>query len=244
MGIISLRAVTRKYVSDTFSRKVLSNADLELEEGVFSVVCGPSGSGKSTLLNLMGAIDRPDEGSVNLCGAEVADMSQRALARFRNLNIGFVFQSFHLLPVLTAAENVAWPLYFRGVSRTKRMKAAREHLSMVGLADHAGKIPGRLSGGQRQRVAIARALVGAPAIVLADEPTASLDRNTALKIMDLIAGLAIEKKATIICATHDPLVIERASQIIYLRDGKPCMDGQSEKRSGRGNAGYALSFRP
>ena len=221
MELISLRAVTRRYVSETLSQTVLCQADIDIAEGNLTAICGPSGSGKSTLLNLIGALDRPDEGTVHVCGAEITAMPQRLLAGFRNGKIGFVFQSFHLLPVLTAAENVAWPLYFRGVARRERMQTAREYLSLVGLADHADKIPGRLSGGQRQRVAIARALVGTPGIVLADEPTANLDRNTAGEIMELMANLNRARNVTIVCATHDPLVIRYANQIIALRDGKP-----------------------
>ncbi len=236
MELISLRAVTRRYVSGALSQTVLCRADIDIAEGSFTAICGPSGSGKSTLLNLIGALDRPDEGTVHVCGAEITAMPQRLLAGFRNEKIGFVFQSFHLLPVLTAAENVAWPLYFRGIARRERMRTAREYLSLVGLAGHADKVPGRLSGGQRQRVAIARALVGTPGIVLADEPTANLDRNTAAEIMKLMANLSRERGVTIVCATHDPLVIGCASQVITLRDGKP---GDQAVPLHEGSAGHA-----
>ena len=220
MARISLRSVTRRFESAAFSLTVLDRADLDIPDGAFAAVCGPSGSGKSTLLNLIGALDRADSGTVAVDGTDVASLSQRRLARFRNQTIGFVFQTFHLLPVLTAAENVAWPLYFRGTGRRERMRAAREKLALVGLSEHSEKTPGRLSGGQRQRVAIARALVCDPAIILADEPTANLDRKTAGDIVDLLRDLNARQGATLICATHDPLVMDRAKQIVTLSDGK------------------------
>jgi len=220
MALISLRSVTRRYESKTFSLTVLDRADLAVAEGAFAVICGPSGSGKSTLMNLIGALDRPDGGRIEIGGTDVAALPQRRMAAFRNRMIGFVFQSFHLMPVLTAAENVAWPLYFRGARRRERMRLARETLALVGLSDHADKTPARLSGGQRQRVAIARALVCDPAIVLADEPTANLDRGTARDIIDLMRDLNVRHGRTFLCATHDPLMIDRARQVVALCDGK------------------------
>lgn len=220
MSQILLRSVSKAYRSETFSLAVLDNADLTLPEGAFAVVCGPSGSGKSTLLNLIGTLDQADSGRIEVGGTDIATLPQRRMAEFRNKTIGFVFQSFHLMPVLTAAENVAWPLYFQGVRRRERMRIAREKLALVGLSEHADKIPGRLSGGQQQRVAIARALVCDPLIILADEPTANLDRKTAQDIIDLMRDLNSRHGVTFLCATHDSLVVDHARQVISLADGK------------------------
>ena len=220
MGLISLRSLSRTYKSDAFSQIILDNVDLDIAEGSFSVVSGPSGSGKSTLLNIIGALDPPDSGTVTINGVAIGNLSQSALSRFRNQNIGFVFQSFHLLPVLTAAENVAWPLYFQGVRRRERMRIAKEKLALVDLSDHVNKVPGKLSGGQRQRVAIARALVCEPRIIVADEPTANLDRKTARDVLDVMRNLNTARQVTFLCATHDNLVLEYADQIISFTDGK------------------------
>ena len=151
MSIISLRAVSKSYPSADARLRVLRGVDLDVEEGEFAVVAGPSGSGKSTLLNLMGALDHPDSGTVRIDGVDLGDRSDRALASLRNEKLGFVFQSFHLIPVLTAVENVAWPLFLKGVERRRRVARSRELLARVGLAEHMNRTPGRLSGGQRQR---------------------------------------------------------------------------------------------
>ena len=153
-------------------------------------------------------------------GVDVSTLTENKLAQFRNKNIGFIFQNFHLLPVLTAAENVAWPLYFKGVRRRERMRIAKEKLGLVGLANHVNKLPKHLSGGERQRVAIARALVCEPSIILADEPTANLDRKTARKILEVMKKLNEHHQVTFLCATHDNLVVEYAKQLITLADGK------------------------
>ena len=220
MGQISLRSVCRTYASEAFSLTVLDQADLDIPDSTFAVICGPSGSGKSTLLNMIGALDRPDSGTITIAGTDIATLNERQLAKFRNETIGFVFQSFHLLPVLTAAENVAWPLFFQGVKRRDRMEIAREKLALVGLSEHADKLPGKLSGGQRQRVAIARALVCNPRIILADEPTANLDRKTAQGVLDLMSELNARHGVSFLCATHDNLVVDHAYQIISLNEGK------------------------
>lgn len=207
-------------MSEAFSLTVLDEASLSLPQGAFAAVCGPSGSGKSTLLNLIGTLDPDYSGTIEVAGTDVATLPQRRMAQFRSRTIGFVFQSFHLLPVLTAAENVAWPLYFQGVPRRERMRIAREKLALVGLAENADKPPGRLSGGQRQRVAIARAMACNPAIILADEPTGNLDRKTAETIIELMQELNTEHGVTFLCATHDPLVVDRARQVILIDEGK------------------------
>lgn len=220
MGRIALHGVTRCYRSGSERVDVLSGVDLSVPSGSFCSISGPSGSGKSTLLNLMGLIDRPDEGRISIDGTEVQDMSERELVPFRAHHIGFVFQSFHLIPVLTAVENVAWPLYFQGVRARVRLARAREMLIRVGLGDEADRLPKHLSGGQQQRVAIARALVSEPKLVLADEPTANLDRRTGEAIMDLMADLNSTDGTTLIAATHDPLVIAQASLRISVAQGQ------------------------
>lgn len=228
MNHISLKSVSKAYVSEAFSLTVLDEANLALPQGAFAAVCGPSGSGKSTLLNLIGTLDPDYSGTIEVAGTDVATLPQRRMAEFRNRTIGFVFQSFHLLPVLTAAENVAWPLYFKGVRRQERMRIAREKLTLVGLAEHADRSPGRLSGGQRQRVAIARAMVCNPALILADEPTGNLDRKTAEVIIELMQELNTEHGVTFLCATHDPLVVDRARQVILINEGKLTMRSASQ----------------
>ena len=219
MSIVSLRAVSKSYPSAGTRLQVLREIDLEIAAGEFVVAAGPSGSGKSTLLNLVGALDHPDSGEIRIDGEDLARRDDRGLARLRNEKLGFVFQSFHLIPVLTAVENVAWPLFLKGMERRRRMARASELLERVGLAEHMHRIPGRLSGGQRQRVAIARALACDPRIVLADEPTGNLDRRTALEIMDLFAALNRDGGVTFVLSTHDPDVVSYAGRRLYLVDG-------------------------
>ena len=219
MGIISLRSVTKSYPSADARLSVLRGIDLDIEAGEFVAAAGPSGSGKSTLLNLMGGLDRPDSGIVRLDGVDLGRYDDRTLAGVRNRKLGFVFQSFHLIPVLTAVENVAWPLFIKGVGRRRRVERARELLERVGLAEHMHRTPRRLSGGQRQRVAIARALACGPKIVLADEPTGNLDRKTALEIMDLFASLNRDGDVTFVLSTHDPKVASYAGRRLSLMDG-------------------------
>jgi len=211
--------MTRRYRSGSETVVVLSGVSLSVSSGSFCSVSGPSGSGKSTLLNLIGLIDRPDSGRIEIDGTEVQDMNERELVTFRARHIGFVFQQFYLIPVLTALENVAWPLYFQGVRSRVRLARARDMLVRVGLSREADRLPKRLSGGQQQRVAIARALVTEPRLVLADEPTANLDRKTSETIMDLMAELNATSGTTLIAATHDLLVIERASRRITVAQG-------------------------
>ena len=220
MGIISLGSVSKSYPSADTRLQVLREVDLDVEEGEFAVVAGPSGSGKSTLLNLMGALDHPDSGTVRIDGTDLAGRGDRALANLRNEKLGFVFQSFHLIPVLTAVENVAWPLFLKGVDRRRRVARSRELLERVGLAGHMHRTPGRLSGGQCQRVAIARALACEPKILLADEPTGNLDRKTALEIMDLFASLNRDGGVTFVFSTHDPTVVSYARRRLFLAEGK------------------------
>ena len=219
MGIISLRSVSKSYPSGGSRLRVLREIDLEIEAGEFVVAAGPSGSGKSTLLNLIGGLDHPDTGTVRTDGVDLARRDDRTLAGLRNEKLGFVFQAFHLIPVLTAVENVAWPLHLKGMARRRRIARSRELLERVGLAGHMHRTPGRLSGGQRQRVAIARALACDPVIVLADEPTGNLDRSTAGEIMELFASLNRDGGVTFVLSTHDPMVVSCAGRCLSLLEG-------------------------
>ncbi len=220
MSVILLKSVCKSYLSGDGRLHVLKQTDLDIKKADFAVVAGPSGSGKSTLLNLIGGLDRPDSGLIEIDGVELSRLTDSKQAAFRNQKIGFVFQSFHLIPVLTAAENVAWPLYIKGVNRKQRMLRARELLSNFGLATHIDKQPDKLSGGQCQRVAIARALACEPQIVLADEPTANLDHKTSVEIMDLLCSLNKESDVTFLFSTHDQMVASYAKRHLYLEDGK------------------------
>ena len=219
MSIISLRSVSKSYPSADTRLRVLHAIDIEIEPGEFVVAAGPSGSGKSTLLNLIGGLDHPDSGTVRIEGVDLGRHDDRTLARLRNEKLGFVFQSFHLIPVLSAVENVAWPLFLKGMGRRRRVARSKELLARVGLADHMHRIPARLSGGQCQRVAIARALACGPRIVLADEPTGNLDRGTAVEIMELFASLNREGGVTFVLSTHDPKVVSYARRRLYLTEG-------------------------
>ena len=235
MGYIELHSVSRTFDNGGNLLEVLKQAELTITQGTFAAIWGPSGSGKSTLLNIIGTLDKPDSGKITIDNADITLLSQNSAAKFRNDTIGFVFQSFHLLPVLTAAENVAWPLFIKGVARKKRMQIAREKLRLVGLEEQHNKVPGRLSGGQRQRVAIARALVCEPKIILADEPTSSLDRQTAKNIADLLTQLNKKSKVTLLCATHDPLLLSHAQQVICLNEGKLFIESTSNFNKGKAN---------
>jgi len=219
MGVISLQTVSKSYPSADARLEVLRGIDLEIDAGEFVAAIGPSGSGKSTLLNLIGGLDHPDSGTIRIDGLDLGGRDDRTLAAIRNEKLGFVFQSFHLIPVLTAAENVAWPLVLKGMDRRSRAARATELLERVGLAGHLHRPPGRLSGGQRQRVAIARALACRPKIILADEPTGNLDAVTAAGIMELFTSLNREEGVTFVVSTHDPMVVSHAERRLQLTEG-------------------------
>jgi putative ABC transport system ATP-binding protein len=220
MPLLEMQAVTKEYRLGETIVPALRGVDLDLDEGEFAAIWGPSGSGKTSLLNLLGLIDVPTSGHVLLAGQDIACLSDDVLAKMRNQFIGFVFQNFNLIPVLTALENVELPLQIRGAgSRTARVRAL-ERLRQVGLASLAGARPDQMSGGQRQRVAIARALVTDPAIILADEPTANLDSETSRQIVDLMRELNELSRVTFVFATHDPRLLDRVSRHICLEDGK------------------------
>jgi putative ABC transport system ATP-binding protein len=197
----------------------LRGVDLTIERGEFVALVGPSGSGKSTVLNLIGGLDRPTGGQVWIDGVELSASDERTLTRHRRQHVGFVFQTFNLLPRLTAKENVALPLMFSGVPRRDRLERAKDLLKRVGLGERLNHRPGQLSGGEQQRVAIARALVGRPALLLADEPTGNLDTTTGTGIMALLKELNEEGDLTLLVVTHDPEVAAFADRIVTLRDG-------------------------
>lgn len=204
---------------------VLQGANLEIREGEFLALMGPSGSGKTTLLNLMGGLDAPSSGSVEIAGADIARLTGSRLARWRAQHIGFVFQLYNLLPVLTAARNVELPLLLTRLSKAERRDRVRIALKVVGLADRADHYPRQLSGGQEQRVGIARAIVTDPTLLLADEPTGDLDRKSGDEILDLLQALNREHGKTIVMVTHDPRAAERATRVIHLEKGVLMSDG-------------------
>jgi len=218
-AVVSMRAVARAYRRGPVTVPVLTHVDLEVHQGEWLAIIGPSGSGKSTLLNLLGLLDRPDAGVYELCGEDVSDVGDNRQAELRNRLIGFIFQSFNLIPRTSALENVATPLLYRGAPRAARLASADRALSQVGLADRADHDPGELSGGETQRVAIARALIGDPALILADEPTGNLDAATGTEILDVLRSLHAEGR-TLIVITHDVDVAAIADRRVRLADGQ------------------------
>lgn len=200
--------------------EALRGVSADIERGEFLCIAGPSGSGKTTLLNLIGCLDRPTGGSVLVEGQNTATLSRRDLALLRRHRIGFVFQTFNLIPVLSAFENVEYPLILKDIAAPERQKRVMQALEAVGLDGHASHRPDELSGGQQQRVSIARALIGDPALVLADEPTANLDSETGEAILDIMHTLNQTEQTTFVFSSHDSKVINRASRVIWLKDGR------------------------
>ncbi|MEZ6189000.1 MAG: ABC transporter ATP-binding protein [Planctomycetota bacterium] len=217
---IALEQVTRQYSRGGEVVKALDEFDLEIPQGGYYAIMGPSGSGKSTLLNLVGGLDRPDAGSVRVAGEDLNAMSSGELAEFRANSIGFVFQGFNLLPVLTAVQNVELPLLLTPLNRSQRRKQALHALELVGLGDRVNHRPRQLSGGQEQRVAIARALATDPQLILADEPTGDLDRESASSVLELLERLNREFNKTIVMVTHDPRAADSAGHVVHLDKGK------------------------
>ena len=220
MSLVTLNRVNKTYRLDAVDVPALVDVDLEIRADCFTVISGPSGSGKTTLLNVIGCIDHPDRGEVTVAGQEVRKMSDDALSDFRARHIGFIFQSFNLLPVLTVYENVEYPLLLSGVPGGERRRRIETLLEAVGLADKARNLPGQLSGGQRQRVAIARALAPSPQMVLADEPTANLDSHTGEAIIDLMRRVQREQHVSFVFSSHDPQVMAAADDAVRIRDGQ------------------------
>lgn len=230
-AVISLEGITKTYVNGKLVVPVLHGIDLNIYEGEFTSIMGPSGSGKSTFMNILGCLDRPTSGSYKLDGEEVATLSDDELAFVRNKRIGFVFQSFNLLPKLTAQDNVALPMVYAGVPKKERNERAAYLLDSLGIGDRLDHLPSELSGGQRQRVAIARALANDPSIIMADEPTGNLDSKSSVDVMNIFTNLYNEGR-TIILVTHEPDIATYASRNIVLRDGYIVEDKQNPNMAG------------
>ncbi len=216
---IQLQSVHKEYQLGKTTVNALSNVSLTIDQGEFVSVVGPSGSGKSTMLNLLGALDRPSSGEVLIDGTNIGIMNDKQLARLRRVNIGFIFQSFNLIPVLSVFSNVEFPLLLMKIKKSERKDRVMSMLEAVGLTDRINHKTEELSGGQRQRVAIARALVTEPRIILSDEPTANLDSKTSTEILDLMQRLNEEKKVTLVYATHDDSIVSRARRVVKILDG-------------------------
>lgn len=219
-SIIQVQNVSKSYWRDSFEVPVLNNITIEVHEGDFFGLMGPSGSGKTTLLNLIAGIDRPSKGSITVAGIDISTLNESALAKWRSQHVGFVFQFYNLLPVLTAFENVELPLLLTSLSKGDRKKHVELALNIVGLGDRIHHYPKQLSGGQEQRVAIARAIVTDPTILVADEPTGDLDKHSAEEIMTLLERLNKEYKKTIVMVTHDPRAVEKATIVHHLDKGE------------------------
>lgn len=219
MALIELRDVTKSYHRDQNDILVLSGVTISIPQGDFMALMGPSGSGKSTLLNLLAGIDRPTRGSIRIGDTDISNLSERALAGWRARHIGFIFQLYNLIPVLTAFENVELPLLLTALSKQQRRDHVMTALGIVALTDRAKHYPRQLSGGQEQRVAIARAIVTDPTLLLADEPTGDLDAKSASEVLTLLQRLNTEFKKTIVMVTHDPHAAERAAHVLHLEKG-------------------------
>jgi len=217
--VLRLNKVNKYYKVGTHSLHVLRDLEIAVDDGEFVAIMGASGSGKSTLLNILGILDDYDSGEYWLGDTIIRSLSERKAAHYRNRFIGFVFQSFNLLPFKTALENVALPLYYQGITRRKRNQIAAQYLERVGLRDWADHTPAEMSGGQKQRVAIARSLIGKPRLILADEPTGALDSETSKQIMDLLTEIH-QTGITVLVVTHDAEVAQRTQRTIRLKDGK------------------------
>lgn len=227
MDVIQTKGVTKIYNPDKIPVHALNGVDLEIEEGEFTAIVGPSGSGKTTLLNIIGGLDRPSGGAVMVGGQDIAELSDNQLIDFRKDYIGFVFQAYNLIPVLTAEENVEFVMLLQKRSKTERQQRVAELMGAVGLSDKMDRRPSELSGGQQQRVAVARALAPKPTFILADEPTANLDSKSTENLLDIMTRLNKEEKMTFVFSTHDQRVIDRARRVVTLVDG---MISKDERR--------------
>jgi len=224
MSLFSLHDVRKTYRVGSVETHALRGVNLEIAQGEFTAIAGPSGSGKSTLLHLMGALDHPDGGEIRLGDERIDQLSRRDAAHMRLARLGFVFQAYNLIPVLSAVENAGFVLELRGVSKTERIERARQALDWLGMADLADRMPNQLSGGQQQRVAVARAIAGNPDIVLADEPTANLDSATGQQLIDLMRNLNEEHGVTFVFSTHDPCLLSHVRRIVRLEAGRVVND--------------------
>ena len=224
MALLTLQGISKSYQQGEIKVQALSDINLAVEEGEFAALVGPSGSGKTTLLNIIGGLDSASEGNSHLNGTEITTLKEAELSDFRLFQLGFVFQSYNLVPVLSALENVELVMVLQGRSKNECHERAEHYLQLVGLKNVMQRRPSALSGGQQQRVAVARALAAGPRLVLADEPTANLDSENATALLDIMHQLSHEEKTTFIFSTHDPRVMDRAERIITLHDGKIASD--------------------
>lgn len=224
MNVIEIKDLYKIYNGSHVEVKAVNGIDLTVKEGEFTAIVGPSGSGKTTFLNLLGGLDRPTSGEVIVDGVNIWNLKSRKLIDFRLRNIGFVFQAYNLIPVLTAKENVEFIMQLQGQSKEEREKRTKELLEEVGLGDRLDSRPSKLSGGQQQRVAVARALASKPKFILADEPTANLDSRSTETLLDIMEKLNKEEKITFIFSTHDARVVKKARRIITIEDGKILSD--------------------
>ena len=217
--MIAVNDLSKVYRTDTIETLALNKINLDIDSGEFVSIMGPSGCGKSTLLNMIGLLDVPSEGEIKIAGETLEKSNEKAMARFRNENFGFIFQSFHLIGDLPVIDNVELPLLYRGLGGKERMERAEAALESVGLSNRKKHYPNQLSGGQRQRVAIARAIVGQPNIILADEPTGNLDSTLGNEVMNILLELSVKKRVTIVMVTHDENMARRTNRTIRLYDG-------------------------
>jgi putative ABC transport system ATP-binding protein len=224
MNVIEIKDLYKIYNGSHVEVRAVNGIDLTVEEGEFTAIVGPSGSGKTTFLNLLGGLDRPTSGEVVVDGVDIWNLKSRKLIDFRLRNIGFVFQAYNLIPVLTAKENVEFIMQLQGQSKQEREKRTKELLEEVGLGDRLDSRPSKLSGGQQQRVAVARALASKPKFILADEPTANLDSKSTETLLEIMEKLNKEEKITFIFSTHDARVVKKARRIITIEDGKILSD--------------------
>ncbi|MBI5217518.1 MAG: ABC transporter ATP-binding protein [Bacteroidia bacterium] len=224
MNIIEIRGICKTYDKKTLPVHALNGIDLTFQKGEFASIVGPSGSGKTTLLNIIGGLDDPTDGVILIDGVNITALSGRKKTQFRMKNIGFVFQSFNLIPVFTVKENVEFIMHLQGISKEEREKRTNELLDAVGLNDKKNNRPNKLSGGQQQRVAVARALASKPKFILADEPTANLDSKSTENLLDIMEKLNQEENITFIFSTHDSRVVNKARRVITIEDGKVISD--------------------
>jgi putative ABC transport system ATP-binding protein len=224
MEIIKTRGLTKTYQNNTLKVEAVKQVDLSISEGEFTAIVGPSGSGKTTLFNMIGGLDDITAGNVEIAGTNISNLKENELIDFRLKHIGFVFQAYNLIPVLTAKENVAFIMLLQGLSEKERMQRSEDLLEQVGLGDKFDSRPNQLSGGQQQRVAVARALASKPRFILADEPTANLDSISTAKLLDIMSRLNKQENITFIFSSHDQRVIDRARRVITLEDGKIITD--------------------
>ena len=228
--VIRLERIHKIYYMGDIEVHALRGASLEIRRGEFVAIMGPSGSGKSTMMNIIGCLDRPTKGQYFLDGVDVSTVDKPGLADIRNKNVGFVFQSFNLVPRTSALENIELPLIYAGISAGERVRRARAALAEVGLSDRERNMPNQLSGGQQQRVALARALVNNPSLILADEPTGALDTRTSAEVMEIFQRLNSERNLTVIVVTHEPDIAQYAKRIVHFRDGRIHRDTSVENR--------------